>query len=1203
MSRAGYADFFPAAPSVLAEKEKKKAQAEKQDRRARNVPDDYDRESNAISVSDLGGIASSSCAPISVGAPLPSGHLVTTSTLTPTTTSSSPPPPLLSPSAGTATKGDNPPPKLAAQPTSTREPYPLPPIPIPPPPAPLTPKGTPPAIKSDPSRRNWKVKYDPFLEKKGVPKKSKEPILRWDGEGITTPVTDPRLEIERYTHGPKDGKKRLRSQGLYRTRWKWDENYIGPGPPSQILITGLSPLTTETEISMHFRPHGDIQTLEIQIDPATGGSLGVCSIIYRDSPRSRSSAHGAAKKAAQEVNGSRVGIQRVRVELDRDGLKCKKLTGRIIEEKRRKEVEAEKNRLKQPPPKLSYGESGSRPRSPSVRGNSPSGKDSRTDSKSDDRTRDQHPTPAQRPDNYRALDHVGRLPYIFITSRCIPGDERYVRHLNGRLKNFGLKEVLWDRTGFYVVFRERRDMERCFKVCDGDRLFSYSMIMEKHSGSHRSPSPPLVARPEPRKMGPNELVAEATNALMKDMKLVLMKDLRKRLAAPTIYDSLEVGRLNKRRKVEEEELQGSTVGSRQALAVSSETSIRSPTALLPALALKSAEKLTSVVAKSALPKPTALPRFKKRILAKAEDSSTPEASPLLHGSRTKLSKADARPLAHRLNRYDSDAGSDDESTITENRPVSRGSRALSLDTGDDDSVSVAPSANEGYRKRKRSVGPTSKLRDTAVSTDDEDQGLEKDDGSQGLHDLKKPRIDHPEPYEDGEVFMVDDPDEEPVPTTPHAPSTTTQPKSAMKHKSRAIESDSEDYEDGMVFKVRADSKNEHHEVINVLDDEDDNESLEIGTTSRATRSRESRQKLKAAETRINRDLLTVPSFDVGEEEHDSDMAGMDVEVSWGVSTTEGPMVTVQDDPDAILDTDGLQNLVKDAEDFKFLNHALAGAEPADLGNVQTWAYKEKQLKVAQNQSIVRSQEKIEGFYRPNPTGCARTEGYRRIPEAEKSMYLPHRLQLAAKVKSAASTTQEATAATATNTTKNPSSTSRMNRVNNRRLVVGLNNQKQMLSSDADVMRFNQLKKRKKPVKFARSAIHNWGLYAMENISAGDMIIEYVGEIIRQQVADMREKKYLKSGIGSSYLFRIDDTTVIDATKAGGIARFINHSCTPNCTAKIIKVEGSKRIVIYALRDIRENEELTYDYKFERELESEERIPCLCGSSGCKGFLN
>ena len=118
-----------------------------------------------------------------------------------------------------------------------------------------------------------------------------------------------------------------------------------------------------------------------------------------------------------------------------------------------------------------------------------------------------------------------------------------------------------------------------------------------------------------------------------------------------------------------------------------------------------------------------------------------------------------------------------------------------------------------------------------------------------------------------------------------------------------------------------------------------------------------------------------------------------------------------------------------------------------------------------------------------------------------------------------------------------------------------------------MLRFNQLKKRKKPVRFARSAIHNWGLYAEENISANDMIIEYVGEKVRQQVADMRERQYLKSGIGSSYLFRIDENTVIDATKRGGIARFINHSCTPNCTAKIIKVDGSKRIVIYALRDI------------------------------------
>ena len=121
--------------------------------------------------------------------------------------------------------------------------------------------------------------------------------------------------------------------------------------------------------------------------------------------------------------------------------------------------------------------------------------------------------------------------------------------------------------------------------------------------------------------------------------------------------------------------------------------------------------------------------------------------------------------------------------------------------------------------------------------------------------------------------------------------------------------------------------------------------------------------------------------------------------------------------------------------------------------------------------------------------------------------------------------------------------------------------------DSDAVRFNQLKKRKKNVRFDRSSIHGWGLYAEEKIVVGDMIIEYVGEKVRTRVAECREVMYIKQGIGSSYLFRIDDDMVIDATKKGGIARFINHSCMPNCTAKIIKVEGTKRIVIYALRDI------------------------------------
>ncbi|VDL68656.1 unnamed protein product [Nippostrongylus brasiliensis] len=108
----------------------------------------------------------------------------------------------------------------------------------------------------------------------------------------------------------------------------------------------------------------------------------------------------------------------------------------------------------------------------------------------------------------------------------------------------------------------------------------------------------------------------------------------------------------------------------------------------------------------------------------------------------------------------------------------------------------------------------------------------------------------------------------------------------------------------------------------------------------------------------------------------------------------------------------------------------------------------------------------------------------------------------------------------------------------------------MGDANTDFFKVNQLKYRKKMIKFARSRIHGWGLYAMEAIAPDDMIVEYVGQKVRNTVADVREKAYERRGIGSSYLFRIDDTTVIDATRMGNFARFINHSCQPNCYAKV-----------------------------------------------------
>ncbi|ROT63450.1 trithorax [Penaeus vannamei] len=98
---------------------------------------------------------------------------------------------------------------------------------------------------------------------------------------------------------------------------------------------------------------------------------------------------------------------------------------------------------------------------------------------------------------------------------------------------------------------------------------------------------------------------------------------------------------------------------------------------------------------------------------------------------------------------------------------------------------------------------------------------------------------------------------------------------------------------------------------------------------------------------------------------------------------------------------------------------------------------------------------------------------------------------------------------------------------------------------------------------------------------------------------MREKDYESKGIGC-YMFRIDDDTVIDATMHGNAARFINHSCDPNCYSRVVDILGKKHIIIFALRRILRGEELTYDYKFPIE---EDKIPCTCGTRRCRKYLN
>ncbi|EFN53400.1 hypothetical protein CHLNCDRAFT_14389, partial [Chlorella variabilis] len=110
-----------------------------------------------------------------------------------------------------------------------------------------------------------------------------------------------------------------------------------------------------------------------------------------------------------------------------------------------------------------------------------------------------------------------------------------------------------------------------------------------------------------------------------------------------------------------------------------------------------------------------------------------------------------------------------------------------------------------------------------------------------------------------------------------------------------------------------------------------------------------------------------------------------------------------------------------------------------------------------------------------------------------------------------------------------------------------------------------------------------------------------GVLVRASVAEARERRYRQQG-RDCYLFNLDDQHVLDATRAGAISKFTNHSCSPSMYSKILNIDGRQRLVFFARHDIEVGQELTYNYRFERE-EGEERVPCACGAPNCSGYLN
>ena len=139
------------------------------------------------------------------------------------------------------------------------------------------------------------------------------------------------------------------------------------------------------------------------------------------------------------------------------------------------------------------------------------------------------------------------------------------------------------------------------------------------------------------------------------------------------------------------------------------------------------------------------------------------------------------------------------------------------------------------------------------------------------------------------------------------------------------------------------------------------------------------------------------------------------------------------------------------------------------------------------------------------------------------------------------------------------------------------------------------------VEARNSKIHGRGVYAIAPIKKGTRVIEYLGDRISHAEADRR---YEKKGDddGHTFLFIASSRTVIDAGVRGNDARFINHSCNPNCETVI---EGS-RVFIDAIRNIKPGEELGYDYQLTWESTDDPAelalYSCRCGAKRCRGTM-
>lgn len=1009
------------------------------------------------------------------------------------------------------------------------------------------------------------------------------------------------------------------SKGIWRPApynlptYKIDRHSIGPGEAQQVVAIGFDPFLPEHTLRLNFSTFGSIASVQNKTDPETGSFLGIALIKYRDAIRDGQelTAAASAKRAEQEFSGSRIGVNTVKVEVDREGRKFKRYVDAASRKAREQRA---KGRGVPPPPPTEPTKPAAESPAPPL--NAPKGPSGRPPPTGPSVKPPEGPRAAAAPLNPKAaamslieeepiLSKIKRKPYVYLPNSSVPVLGTTIPHLKKRLKAYDWREVRLDRTGYYIIFEDSKrgedETERCYVECNMAALFTYKMGLEcqKYGNPNyeRSPSPERVVAEQQKKEDFERLKREdaedleiekrnraedldpvhgALEQLRVELRDKIMSDIKTRIAIPIFHDSLDPAKhSSKRRKLglpdpSDKENKGST---------SSLLFDKAPGATSPMYAATKGHGRSSH-ARPLRPHDPNQQRGRKGDRDRDRiGSGNAFADERRRVPTRRPQPQQARGLHFRLQQlYADEEDSDDErrASVTrdtedqDSRPLSRASRTSTpFDTD-----SIADGTPPSSKRRK---------------ADWEEEEKEVFDP------MQKQLIGHllhkePEDLATREIELV-------VATLPRSSRYATRARTELFIRQRSKADDD-------LFQIKSEPAKNKHMVGEVemqgvdtmsvdKEPETTNEVDPKAVKDKAKKKRKTKKQLleeqealklearqaKEAAKPVAQDTVTEIERTELELEAAERLDRKDVGFAF---THDKPHRTVEDDRELVLDIDGWQDIIKDDEDLAFARKALADEAAYAIGNAKLWAWKQKEIKALNSgvRGVVQSETSIEGYYVPNATGSARTEGVKKILNEEKSKYLPHRIKVQkqreerqAMLKANPAAAVEATKISAADKLAS-TATSRSNRVNNRRLVNDINLQKQSLAasgnlgSEADVaIRFNQLKKRKKLVKFDRSAIHGWGLYAEENIAMNDLIIEYVGEKVRQKVADLREIRYEKQGVGSSYLFRMMDDEIVDATKKGGIARFINHSCSPNCTAKIIKVEGTPRIVIYALKDI------------------------------------